>query len=91
MSLCITGAIGIIERHKPIIFIEVCEYTYKKAGTSIQDFVEFMHNRDYVLFDEISLRPILNYDSLIKFIPNLNENSTNVICIHKSKIESPVQ
>ena len=54
------GANETIRKYKPIVFIELCEYTLQQKGNSIVDIFDFLGGYGYVCYDESQISEI-NY------------------------------
>jgi FkbM family methyltransferase len=52
------GAVGVIERHKPIVLFEVCPYLLTDPANSAAELLTFFTSRGYELLDERTLRPV---------------------------------
>ncbi len=85
------GGDKLINKYLPSIFIEFGYYTYKKFGYSWKDFFDFFIDRGYLLFSENKFEPIKTIVDIDKYIVSKAENTTNIICIHNSKINNLIR
>jgi FkbM family methyltransferase len=61
------GAKKTIERFKPIIFVELCEYTLNEKGDSISDIFSYLNSFGYQCFSESDNREI-KVDEVLAFV-----------------------
>ena len=75
------GAIQTIQKFHPIIVLEVGHYTYRRAGSSVDELVAWLHEQAYEIFYETDLSLLKTAADVISCMPDPEQNTINVICI----------
>jgi FkbM family methyltransferase len=64
------GALNTIKKYKPIVIIELCEFTLNRAGDSIQDILNFFSLIDYEGFYISKNKKILSFEEVLRLSSN---------------------
>lgn len=79
------GARQCLLEHKPIIIMELGDYTLKSAGDNLNDLIDFFYNLEYEFYREKDFKMFNGKHEIIESIPNINEMTINVIVCHGEK------
>lgn len=82
----LSGARNSINNFKPIILMELGDYTLKSVGNSIDDVVGFFASLGYEFYEEKSFSLLKTKEEILKSIPDLNNTTINVIVCHPTKV-----
>lgn len=75
------GAVETIKNSRPILVLEVGVYTYRNAGSSVDQLVTWLHEQGYQILYENDLSLLETAGDVISCIPNPEQNTINVICM----------
>jgi FkbM family methyltransferase len=73
----IQGALEMLKQHKPIIIMELCDYTLKEIGDNVTDLVSQLSSLGYKFYSEEDMKLFYSTDELLNSIPN--SSTINVI------------
>ena len=73
----LTGSKKVLQKFKPIIVMELCDYCVRNAGDSMEDLINFLDEAGYLFYSEKDNIRYEDKNELLKSIPE--EGSINVI------------
>jgi FkbM family methyltransferase len=80
------GGRDVLMTYRPIILMELGDYTLRSVGDNIEDLINFLFSLDYKFYTEKGFHLLETREDIIKSIPDLKTLTVNVILCHISKL-----
>jgi FkbM family methyltransferase len=80
----IAGAMETLQTARPTICMELGNWTLAEQGGSLRELVDLLLGADYRFYNESELKPLVDYDAIVREFPDLRTWTINVITAHES-------
>lgn len=75
----LTGASAVLSNFKPIISMELGNWTLEKQGDSLKGMIQLLRSLDYLIFRESDFMELSDFEAIIKEFPDPEKWTINVI------------